>query len=102
MHSIWVDIDMPPEMLLHVVVIGVWVVDGEADVFIEVESAATGKVEMRVAVQVGQVAINEVHGPAGGKAEDGFRIAPDICRDDACDQGCGRLLIWLNNDFHSS
>jgi hypothetical protein len=44
--------------------------------------------------------IDAFHGLAGRQAEDEIRVGAQFVGDDAGDQGGGRFLIRLYNDFH--
>ena len=92
---------MAEQVVVHVVAVGVGVGGEQADILVEVEGAAQGEVELLGLVQSDEVAIDPLHGLAGGQAQNEVRVGPEFAGDDASGQGGGGFVIRLYDDFHA-
>ena len=92
---------MSKQVLIHVMPIGIWVRRKEADVLVQVESAAQGKIEFLLLMHADEVTIDSLHRVACSQAKDQVGIGPQFMGDHSGNEGRRRVFIWLDDDFHA-
>jgi len=71
--------------------------------FTTVPPAAEGGPDRLVQwVQPDEVAVNQLHGFAGGQSQDKVRVGPQFSRHYPGDQARGGFLVGLNDDFDAA
>src|SRR5438034_5100202 len=95
-----VHVHVPEQVLVHVVAKGVRIVRVQADVFVEVESAAERKIQALFAMHPHQQTVNRLHRASGRQTQDQMRVGPQFLCDDACHQSRGGVCVRSNNHFH--
>ena len=81
--------------------VGVWVGWKQANVFIQIKSAAKGKIELRFLVPAHELAIDAFHGLARGQSQDEVGIGTQVMSDDARDERGGSFVSGLDDYFHT-
>ena len=94
------DVHMPEQMLIHVMTVGVWIGGKQADVFIQIKSAAKRKIELLFLVPADEMAINAFHGLASGQAQNEVRVGTEVMGDDARNKGRSSFVSGLYDYFH--
>ncbi len=87
-------------MLVHVIPVGIGVIRGQADVFIEIKRAALRKIKFLVAMHPRKVCVDGFHRPAGGETEDRIRTDMKFLFNDSSDQLHGGFGAGADNAFH--
>ena len=96
----WGDIEMIEEIFVHKSVVASWVGGVEADIFIEVKSGDSAKVEGLFLMEPNEFAVERERSASRGEAEDGGGFFPDEISDLASGSDGGECGRGLNDDFH--
>jgi len=91
---------MIEEIFVHESVVASWVGGVEADIFVEVESGDSAKVEGLFLVETNEFAVEREWSASGGEAEDGGGFFSDEISDLAGGSDGGEFGSRLNDDFH--
>src|SRR5437870_4262446 len=91
---------MAEQMLVHVMAVGVWIGWKQADVFIQIESKAKGKIELLLLLHAYELLIDAFHSLAGGQAQHEVGIGTQVMSDDARDERRGSFVSGLYDYFH--
>ena len=97
-----VDVDLGKEVLVHVEPVAVRTAGREPHVFVEIERAAEGEIQVLFPMLADQLGINSLHRPAGGQPQHQERVGPHLVGDDSRRQVRGRSGILSYDDFHSA
>src|SRR5258708_40304772 len=100
MRVAWLDVHVAEQMLVHVMTVGVWVGGKQADVFIQIKSAAKRKIELLFLVLAHELAIDAFHGLARGQTHDEVWVGTQVVRNDASNTRRRSLVIGLYDYFH--
>src|SRR5438552_2164394 len=96
------DVHLPEEVLIHEVVVALWMIRGQTDVFVEVERRHAREVDLPRLVQAYQLLIQaEWRGP-GRHTEYGIRLGVEHVDDELRRHLAHLLVVALDDDFHAS
>jgi len=97
-----VHVHVPKQMVIHVMAVGIGIGWKQTDVFVEVEGAAKGKIELLLLMKAHKIAIDTFHRFARSQAEHEVRIGTQLMGDDPRNERGGRFRVRLYDDFHGA
>ena len=95
-----VDVDMVKQMVVHEIAIALIVIGGDGVVFIQIDGADSGEIQLAGLILLDQAGIHTLGGGAGGKTQHAVGLERDLRRDDIGSLGGHFRIILADNNLH--